>query len=477
MKLRHKFVILAFVYVVSLSANLAMSAWCILVYFQSAFVEFRSTSARQSEVEWMRALVRRQLKLLEEGGETAGYRELQAAMSAALSRLDAGLAGDLDARLLSSVREASDATQLVARRRLDAIDRPGTPVPALSQEDRRCFSRLDDLLNSVGSTLSQDLTSAMQRAGITQQRVVTILIANAICGMLLCLVGVVLVRRWVLRPVEHLREATREISRGHFDYRMKPRTRDELGRLAEEVNQMAATIVQMQAKLVEQERLAAAGEMVTRLAHNIRNPLAGIRGLAEETLQFRGDDVAVGDAQKRIINSIDRFEKWLHDLQKSVSPLTLNPQWVYPKTLVANVCTALKPMADRRKVGIEVDIDPAMPCVELDDTHFEHVLVALLTNALQASKEGQSVQVTVSPRRDGSDCWRLSVVDQGDGIPEDLQSKIFLPYYTTKAGGNGIGLAMANKVVKIHGGQLTVESRPGHGARFDVVMPGMIGEE
>ncbi len=477
MKLRHKFVILAFVYVVSLFANLAMSAWCILVYFQSAFVEFRSTSAMQSEVEWMRALVRRQLKLLEEGGDMAGYSELQAAMSAAISRLEAGQTGDLETGLLSSVREACDATHLVARRRLDSLDHPGTPVPALSHDDRKSFSTLDDLLTSVGSTLSQDLTSSMQHAGIIQQRVVTILVANTICGMLLCLVGVVLVRRWVLRPVENLREATREISRGHFDYRMKPKTRDELGRLAEEVNHMAATIVQMQAKLVEQERLAAAGEMVTRLAHNIRNPLAGIRGLAEETLQSRSDEAAVGDAQKRIINSIDRFEKWLRDLQQSVSPLTLNPQWVYLKTLIGNVCTALKPMADRRKVGIEVNIDPTMPCVELDDIHFEQVLVALLTNALQASKEGQSVQVTASPCRDVADCWQLSVVDQGDGIPEDLHSKIFLPYYTTKAGGNGIGLASANKVVKIHGGQLTVESRPGHGARFDVVMPGMCGEE
>ncbi len=477
MKLRHKFVILAFVYVVSLTVNIAMSAWCILVYFQSAFVEFRSTSAMQSEVEWMRALVRRQLKILEEGGDMAGYRELQVAMSAALSRFEAGQTGDLETGSLAAVREACDATHLVARRRLDSIDRPGTPLPALSREDRQCFSTLDDLLKSVGSILSQDLTSTRQHAATIQERVVTILVANAVFGVLLCGVGVVLVRRWVLRPVEDLREATREISRGHFDYRMKPKTRDELGRLAEEVNQMAATIVQMQAKLVEQERLAAAGEMVTRLAHNIRNPLAGIRGLAEETLQIRGDEAAVGDAQKRIINSIDRFEKWLRDLQQSVSPLTLNPQWVYLETLIANVCTALKPMADRLKVGIEVDIDSTMPCVELDDTHFEHVLVALLTNALQASKEGQSIQVTTSPCRDETESWRLSVIDRGEGIPEDLQSKIFLPYYTTKAGGNGIGLAMANKIVKIHGGKLSVESRLGHGARFDVIMPGISGEE
>ncbi|MBN2561780.1 MAG: HAMP domain-containing histidine kinase [Phycisphaerae bacterium] len=474
MKLRHKLGIASLIYVVSLSVNLAMSGWCILVYFQSAFVEFQSTSARQAEIEWVRALVRRQLKLLEKGTDPAGYRELQLALAAGLLRLEADAADDLDAGLLSSIRMAADSAQQAAGRRLGAAGHPGIPATALSEQDREPFGRLDRLLRTAGTTLSQDRETAMQRAGATQQRVVVILVANAACGMLLCVLGLVLVRRWVLRPVEDLRAATKEISRGHFEYRMKPRSRDELGKFAEEVNHMAETIVQMQTKLVEQERVAAAGAMVTRLVHNIRNPLAGIRGLAEETLQVSGDSEAIADAQQRIIDSIDRFEKWLRDLQRSVSPLTLNLRRIRVGTLVANVLTALRPMADRRNVRIEVDVPPSMPSVELDDAHFEQVLVALVTNALQASRDGQTVQVSVSPRQEPSGSWRLSVRDEGPGVSQELQEKIFLPYFTTKASGNGVGLAMANKVVKLHGGRLTVESQPGHGARFDVDMPGPI---
>ena len=107
---------------------------------------------------------------------------------------------------------------------------------------------------------------------------------------------------------------------------------------------MSTTIIEMQTKMVEQERLAAAGEMVTRLAHNIRNPLAGIRGLAEATIHSHPDDEQTTECQKRIINTVDRFEKWLRDLQQSVSPLELNLQPVAIGEVLDSVVTALRPM-------------------------------------------------------------------------------------------------------------------------------------
>jgi signal transduction histidine kinase len=121
-----------------------------------------------------------------------------------------------------------------------------------------------------------------------------------------------------------------------------------LGQLAEEVNEMSATVVAIQTQLVEQERLAAAGEMVTRLAHNIRNPLAGIRGLAEATTALHPEDIELVGCQQRITDTVDRFEKWLRDLQQSVTPLKLNLQPVRLEELVGGVMTALRPMFDRR---------------------------------------------------------------------------------------------------------------------------------
>ena len=94
-------------------------------------------------------------------------------------------------------------------------------------------------------------------------------------------------------------------------------------------------------------------------------------------------------------------------------------------------------------------------------------------NAVQASSTGQTVRIVAGPDPEAPGRWHLCVEDQGTGIPEDIRSKIFLPYFTTKPDGNGIGLAMASKVVRLHGGQLSVESEPGRGSRFDVSLPGL----
>ena len=102
--------------------------------------------------------------------------------------------------------------------------------------------------------------------------------------------------------------------------------------------------------------------------------------------------------------------------------------------------------------------------VQLDSVHFEQALVSLVTNAVQASEKGQLVScgrrtTARNPWPDGDSRWK----DHGVGIPRELHHKIFLPYFTTKPDGNGIGLAMANKVVRLHGGELKVESEPGKG--------------
>jgi signal transduction histidine kinase len=332
------------------------------------------------------------------------------------------------------------------------------------------------MLQEAGNHLDQERQAKVGEAAEMQGRVVAILVGNTAAGALVCLVGVYFVRRWVLKPVGGLREATKQLAQGHFDYRIQPRSRDELGQLASEVNQMAGTIVQMQRQMLEQERLAAAGEMVTRLAHNIRNPLAGIRGLAETSIDLHPADEDLVVVQQRIINTVDRFEKWLRDLQQSVSPLKLNPDDVAIGDLLNGVIAALTPMLERRGVKIEVLVDPVVCHVHIDSLHFEQAVVALVTNAVQASQAGQTVRVRVAPAPEGPDRWRLTVEDQGVGIPPELRSKIFLPYFTTKPEGNGIGLSIASKVVRLHGGELTFESEVGRGSRFHAIMPGLVAE-
>jgi signal transduction histidine kinase len=133
-------------------------------------------------------------------------------------------------------------------------------------------------------------------------------------------------------------------------------------------------------------------------------------------------------------------------------------------------------MFDRRQVDVTVEIAPEIREVQVDPLHFEQALVSLITNAVQASQAGQRVRVIVESVPDSPTQWKISVVDEGAGIPPDIRHKIFLPYFTTKPDGNGIGLAMVSKVVKIHGGSLDVDSEVGRGSRFTAVLPGRVAE-
>ena len=156
--------------------------------------------------------------------------------------------------------------------------------------------------------------------------------------------------------------------------------------------------------------------------------------------------------------------------------MELNLQDVEIEQLADNVVTALRPMLDRRQVDVQIEIDPAVRVVKIDALHFEQAVVSLITNAVQASQAGQSVTLRVESVSDSEDHWRLSVEDKGTGIPEVIREKIFTPYFTTKPDGNGVGLAMVSKVVKIHGGQILLESEVGSGSRFTAVMPGRVAE-
>ncbi len=461
MKLRQKFGVLALIYVLSLSVNLVMSGWCIVVYFQSAFVDVQSSFIRQSEVERLRVQLQVTNARLELAESPTESKDVESAVAMLRQHASKRVEGSAAATKL-------DKENVYWRELAAAIETSQSVSPG--ELLRNC----DSILGKISAVITSDRHSAVHHAAATQQRVVTILIANAVVGAILCIAGLVLVRRWVLQPVAKLRIATKEIAGGHFDHRIKPQSTDELGELSNEVNQMSSTIVDMQAKLIDQERQAAAGEMFRRIAHNIRNPLAGIRGLAEATRNPHAHVEDITEYQERIIKAIDRLEQWLRELQHSVEPMTIAPQRTDLAELVENVCNVMTPTADRAQVQFAAIIDPESRFVVVDGFHFEQALVALITNAIQASSPGKTVRIRVANIPDRSEHWSVCVEDEGTGIAKELHSKLFLPNFTTRSDGNGLGLSMVAKVVHTHGGRIHCDSTPGQGSRFEAIMPGRI---
>ncbi len=294
---------------------------------------------------------------------------------------------------------------------------------------------------------------------------------------LMVLAGVlatILIRRWIMRPVARLRDAAARIAAGDLAHRIPVVGVDELANLSAEVNHMAGTIASMQEERIERERLAAIGEMVRRLAHNLRNPLSGIRSLAELTRSEVPGASMARENQDRIVQTVDRFEGWLKELVEGTSALKSSPTTIPVPAWLTHAVEPLRPMAQSKGVDLIEDATHAPPHARIDARYMEQALVAVVTNAIQASPNGSRVTVAAQHNPNNGDSWEIRVSDQGPGVPPELHERIFRPYFTTKRDGTGIGLALARQIVEQHGGRIWVEPGRGQPANGSVGASGAV---
>jgi signal transduction histidine kinase len=223
--------------------------------------------------------------------------------------------------------------------------------------------------------------------------------------------------------------------------------------------------------------MAAIGEVVTAVAHGIRNPLANIRASAQVALLDCQHDPGHSGVRNltNIMAEVDRLEGRLRELLEFVRPAQprrerLNLNELGQRALAA----AAVPMAKAR-VTASADLAPSLPPVRGDAMLLEEILSSLIGNAIDAmSDRGGQIRLRTGARADRSGRPEISVdvCDTGPGIAPEETEKIFEPFYTTKARGTGLGLAIAKRFAEAHGGTIAVSSRPGQGATFRVTLPG-----
>ncbi len=241
---------------------------------------------------------------------------------------------------------------------------------------------------------------------------------------------------------------------------------ERLQRLAE----TAATVVwnsQLSARVRERERLAAIGAMAAGLAHEIRNPLGAIKGAAEYLDPSRFPDPHEAEFLQVIIEETNRlngvvsqFLDYARPFQPRLRETDLNE--VVRRTL------RLIEVETRGRARIETELNDELPEIRADSAQLKQVVLNLVLNAVDASDEEQPVRVRTSWSEDEV---RLEVKDEGRGIPPAELSQVFIPFFTTKDSGTGLGLAVCQRIVTAHGGEIRVSSTPGEGARFSITLP------
>lgn len=282
------------------------------------------------------------------------------------------------------------------------------------------------------------------------------IIGVAIFGaVLVSIFSVTLLRRWILQPIAQLRVGAQYFARGEFDHEIEVQTGDELGQLGNEFNHMASMIQTMQDERVASERLAAMGEMAQRTVHNLRTPLAGIRALAETTLSELHTDSDLYELQQRIVSTVDRFEGWLQGMLRVSSPLSLHHRTYDPQEIVQRVIDSHKDAAKSRSVELVRSINTKPSEAIGDPDQLEHAVTAILSNAIDYAPQGSRVELLVGVE---SEYWTLEIRDRGPGIPAELHTSIFRPYFTTRKSGTGIGLALVKRIAEQHLGSIEVRS-------------------
>lgn len=224
--------------------------------------------------------------------------------------------------------------------------------------------------------------------------------------------------------------------------------------------------VQMEEQLREQAALARLGEMAAVIAHEIKNPLAGIRGAIQvigSRLPAESRDAAV---TKEIVARIDGLNELMKDLLLLARPPQPRPVSVDVATLVATTAGLL---AEDPAVGnVRVEIQGAMSPIMADAELLKIVFVNLLVNGAHAM-QGQGV-IRVSVGAVDSLC-QITFQDSGPGIPPDIRAKIFTPFFTTKSRGTGLGLPTAKRIIEAHAGTIGIDCPPGGGTTVTVQLP------
>ena len=301
--------------------------------------------------------------------------------------------------------------------------------------------------------------------------------AVAICGALL-----VVLTYTVQRPMVELQQKIAQLGSGDLNVAVSfARRNDEIGDLGRNFNQM---VVQLRESRNEIERLhhtqmsraehmATLGEMATGLAHEIRNPLAGIAGVIE----IIGRDLPTSSPARAVVKDvrqeIARINRIVTDLLQTARP---HPPKVHKSDLNTTVEHAVmlgRQQALAKSVEITLHKHSSLPEVEHDSDQIHQVLLNLLLNALQAidlPAKGRNGKITVTVKPQGTMAV-VEVADNGRGIAPDHLPNIFRPFYTTKGDGTGLGLSLARRIVEDHHGRIDVSSTLGKGTTFAVVLP------
>ncbi len=361
----------------------------------------------------------------------------------------------------------------------DALDK-------LRALERKLYQRTNELSTSLDNRVYQTTHYLEDNEHTLWVRTIYLGLAAVLLGLAITVWVVI-----TLRPLRRLRDAASRVAAGDYASRIVERGPAEVAALAREFNAMGRAVEERERELVRSERLAAVGMMAAMITHEVRNPLSSI-GLNTELLE---DELAPDAAEARnlchaITHEVDRLTAITEEYllfarlpKPKIAPEAINP-------MVNALATFVRQDLAAKQVTLETDLAEGNLTALIDASQLRQCLINLVRNAADAVTAKGSGRVTLRTRRidqlsaapDGGAARSgkagacdqriaIQVIDDGVGIAPEVLPRLFDPFFSTKEGGSGLGLALTRQIVKDHGGDIKVESVVGGGTTFTVSVP------
>jgi signal transduction histidine kinase len=297
-------------------------------------------------------------------------------------------------------------------------------------------------------------------------------------AFLICIAVLMVLAVQVRRPMMELQEKFSRVQSGDLDVSVSFANRnDEMGDLGRDFNDMVARLRASreeitrlhQTQMSRAEHFATLGELAAGLAHEIRNPLAGIAGVLDIASRDLPDSSPARSVMEDAKQEAVQINRILTDLLDAARPKPPQFRVIDIVGTAEHAVVFARQQAVTKHINIEFEVKDTPLPVEHDPGQVNQVLLNLLLNAIQSMDRPGTIRVTVA--QEDEDFVSVRVVDQGKGIAADHLPNIFRPFYTTKGYGTGLGLSLARRIVESHGGSIRAESTVGEGTTFTVELP------
>ena len=330
----------------------------------------------------------------------------------------------------------------------------------------------DEQLGYIQINLLLDNIRAIQHTNFLRRLAVTCMVF-----MLGIFLTIFLAGRYT-DPIHRLVAGVKKVSEGDLSVTFPVDSTDEIGELAVSFNEMVDQLREresLEKRLYEAEHLSKVGQLASGIAHEIRNPLnyisLAIDHLKSEIIPICGEKQAeVETLTDKIKEEVRRVNYMVINFMNYGRPLKLRKALVSYPEMIAKALPLLQDKLAEQRIEVVMDLAPDLPPLLADRELLRNCLFNFITNAAQAMPNGG--KMTLGARYDTeAESFLLTFSDEGEGIGAEDMQKIFQPYFTTKEAGIGLGLAITERIIREHGGEIRVESEIGKGTTFAVVLP------